>query len=37
MNTKFNSVKTTSFKVKNIKDVVSMKLYNRSFTLAQSG
>jgi hypothetical protein len=37
MNTKFNSVKTTSINVKNIKDVVSMKLYNRSFTLAQSG
>lgn len=37
MNTKFNSLKKTSIKVKNIKDVVSMKLFDRSFTLAQSG
>ncbi len=36
MNTKFNSVEKTSINVNNIKDVVSMKLFDRSFTLAQS-
>ena len=37
MNTKYNSVKTNSFKVNNIKEHLSMLMFNRSFTLAQAG
>ena len=37
MNTKFNSVKHMSFKVNNIKEDLSMLMFNRSFTLAQDG
>ena len=37
MNTKFNSVKHMSFKVNNIKEDLSMLMFNRSFTLAQAG
>jgi hypothetical protein len=37
MNTKYNSVKTTSFKVNNIKEDMAMLMFNRSFTLAQAG
>jgi CRISPR/Cas system-associated protein Cas10 (large subunit of type III CRISPR-Cas system) len=37
MNTKYNSVKHMSFKVNNIKEDLSMLMFNRSFTLAQAG
>jgi hypothetical protein len=37
MNTKYNSVKITSFKVNNIKEDMAMLMFNRSFTLAQAG
>ena len=37
MDTKYNSVKTVSFKVNNIKEDLAMLMFNRSFTLAQSG
>ena len=37
MDTKFNSVKKVSFKVNNIKEDLAMLMFNRSFTLAQSG
>lgn len=37
MDTKYNSVKTVSFKVNNIKEDLAMLMFNRSFTLAQAG
>jgi hypothetical protein len=37
MNTKYNSVKTTTFKVNNIKEDMAMLMFNRSFILAQAG
>jgi len=37
MNAKFNSVRTASFKVNNIKEDMAMMMFNRSFTLAKAG